>query len=103
MVLQQLEAAAEVEASVTTHGPIVAPKLAEIYGRNLEEGQGAPDFQGTMFALKDRLAGSRQDLAVADSQNVEQLRQLDELQQESYELFPRLYRHMSAARHTMDE
>ncbi len=103
MVLQQLESSAEVEASVATHGPIVARKLDEVYAQNLEEGQRVPDFQGIMFALKDRLAGSRQDLAVADGQNVEQLRQLDELQQESLELFPKLYRHMSAARHTMDE
>lgn len=103
MVLQQLESSAEVEASVETHGPIVVRKLAEVYARNLEEGQDAPYFQGTMLALKDRLAGSRQSLAVADNQNVEQLRQLDELQQESNELLPKLYRHMSAARHTMDE
>ncbi len=103
MVLQQLESSAEVEASVAAHGPIVARKLDELYGQNLEEGQSAPDFQGTMSALNDRLAGSRQGLAMADNQNVEQLRKLDELQQESNELFPKLYQHMSAARNTLDQ
>ncbi len=106
MVLQQLESTVEVESSVEIHGPIVARKHGKIHAAELEglgEGQATSRVLDTMNLLKEGLAGSRQRLAAADHRHVEQLRQIVALQQESRELVPSLYRHLSAARHTVNE
>ncbi len=102
-VLQQLESSAEVEASVATHGPIVARKLDEIYARNQEEGQSAPDFLGTMTTLKDGLGASRQSLGEVDNRHVEQLRKIVGLRRERDQLIPSLYHHFAATRQTVEQ
>lgn len=104
--LQFMESAAEVESSVDKIGPMVGEYFDHKYGprfENREDGCQPPRVLDTMIALKEDLTASRERLAAADEEHVELLRQMVETRDEREQLKASLYRHLSAARHVVED
>lgn len=89
MILRLLDAALDVEASVTIHGPGVARRLEERFAPRLAalEGGGKVDFLATLFALRDELAASREKLSADELRHIDLLDQITILSLEREDLF----------------
>ena len=89
MILRLLDAALDVEASVTIHGPRIARRLEERFAPRLAalEGGGKVDFLATFFALRDELAASREKLSADELRHIDLLDRITILSLEREELF----------------
>ncbi len=89
VILRLLDAAKEVEESVTQHGPRIARLLEERFApryAHLAEGQ-RPNFLATLFALRDELAASRRKLSADEQRHIELLNQITVQSIERRDLF----------------
>ncbi len=86
MILRLLDAALAVEDSVTTHGPRIARRLAERFAPRLQDGAQV-DFLAVLFALRDELAASREELSAVELRHIDLLDQITLLSLEREELF----------------
>ncbi len=88
VILRLLTASIEVERSVTVHGPLIARRLEERYAPRIAALEaGRPDFLALLLTLRDELAASREQLAVAEERHIEVLRRITAGSREREDLF----------------
>ena len=91
VIRRLLDSAQAVEDAITVQGPLIAPILDELFAEQFAALGEKPDFLATLFALRDRLAASRRELAAAERGHIELERGISGLVFEREDLFEELY------------
>ncbi len=105
-ILNLAQVAAQIEKQIGIHTGVVVSGLVETFASIFEvweEGQALPDFQATLRAMKDKLAGSREKLSEAEEHHIDLTRQAIGLRAAREEVTGNLYDDFSSIRRTVEE